>query len=100
VAGLPSAARPTAKGALTAGRASNPPTSSTTQKLEFKGKTLARGATAIPAGASRPLKLKLTQAGRKALKRKRKIAATLVVSARGTDGKVAEIRRRLALRRR
>ena len=92
--------------------ATNPPTASTVQSLTGslprakamaarrkrrkaspRTLTLGTGQTAIPAGETRAVEVKLTGPARRALKKKGKLRAAATIEARGNDGQTATVKR-------
>ena len=83
---------------VTFGRASNPPTATTTQRLTALGGAGAaaakaakpvvygRGKTTVPAGKSAPVRLKLNRKARAKLRRKHKLKASLTVVSANAQG--------------
>jgi hypothetical protein len=96
-----------ASGVLVLGKATNPPTSSTTQKLvtsvpsasarKAKKVVIGRGKTAIPTGKTRAMKLKLNRKGNQLLRKKGRLRAQLTIVARGPTGLRATIRQTVRL---
>jgi hypothetical protein len=104
--------RPGANGkTLTLGKATNPPTATTTQTLTLptagaaraggKAKVplvLGRGKTTVPAGKSAPLKLGLNAKGRAKLARRGKMKATLTIVATNPQGEAQILTRSVTLK--
>lgn len=80
------------------GTVANPPTAATTQTLARRGKVLARGKTTVPDAQSRPLTFRLNKAGRKALRKRRRLKLALKVVATAPDGTTGTVNRKVTLR--
>jgi VCBS repeat protein len=79
---------------LVVGKATNPPTASTVQKLVAHGKVLGRGRTTIAAGTTKRLTIKLKR------RLKRSLRAKLTITATGPTGLEATVRKTVWLKRR
>ena len=84
----------TTKRRLVVGKASNPPTASTIQKLVAHGKLLGRGRTTIAPGQTKPLTIKLKR------RLKRSVRAKLTITATGPTGLKTTVRKTVRLKRR
>jgi hypothetical protein len=92
------------------GKATNPPTASTTQTLTLpsagasaagKGKkpvVLGSGKTTVPSGKSAPIKLKLNGKARTALAKRHKLKATLTVVATNSQGESQTLTRSVTIK--
>lgn len=95
-------------GVLVLGTAVNAPVSSTTQKLTIgagggsasgaRRIVIGRGRTAVPAGTTKKMKLTLNRAGRRLLRKRRKLRAQLTVVAKGPTGMTDTVTRTVRLR--
>ena len=94
------------------GKASNPPTASTTQTLTLpaagasaaggkakKPVVLGSGKTVVPSGRSAPIKLALNPKGRAALSRAHRLKATLTVVATNPQGESQTVTRSVTIKR-
>jgi hypothetical protein len=92
-------------GKATLGTATNPPTAATSQTLVASGAaaarrtTLARGRTAIPAGTTKRIVVKLSAKALRRLRRARSLRVTLTIQATGPTGSKAALRKSVRLKR-
>jgi hypothetical protein len=95
LSGLVSSATADSSFTLTLGKAANPPTRAVALTLTVSGASasarkkptvVGTATVAIPAGKSRPLRVKLNAKGRALLRRHAKLAVTVTYVATGTDG--------------
>ena len=106
--GLPKTAIANAKLIVRLGTAANPPTASVSLKLvarrakaAMRRTTIAVGAASvtIPAGSTRPLRVRLNKKGRTLLRRSRRLKVSLKLVATAADGTTARRTRPLTIKR-
>ncbi len=107
IKGLPARLTVGATSLLGLGTASNPPTRSVdltmtvqgTAKAKVKTTRIGSARITIPSGKTRTLQVKLNAAGRKLIKARSSVRATLTIVATGTDGTRATKKRTITLKR-
>jgi hypothetical protein len=100
IKGIPLSPLVDRKGHLVVGKATNPPTATTTQTLAAGHKLLGRGHTTIAAGMTKALRVTLNRKGLKRLRRAGKLRVRLTIKATGPTGLTATVHKRVKLKAR